>query len=116
MSIKTYQITTYLSLARSLTFFLLMILTACGHEITLDLRAQFERIETGDSLTEVRRKLKQPLQTPASITEVLGVQYSEYHLSDAYSNYELEFVGITAMNHEPKLVSKFSRAHDLGMR
>ena len=107
MSIKTYQITTYLGLARSLTFFLLMILTACGHEITLDLRAQFERIETGDSLTEVRRKLKQPLQTPASITEVLGVQYSEY---------ELEFVGITAMNHEPKLVSKFSRAHDLGMR
>lgn len=91
-----------------------LILTACGgNSVTLDLRADFERIETGDSLVEVRSKLHQPLKTPVSVTEVLGVQYSEYHVSDAFSNYELRFIGVTAMNGEPKLVGKFSRAHSL---
>lgn len=85
------------------------MLGACGREAALDIRTSFGSLNTGDTLAEVRAKLKLPLGTPVASHEALGFSYEEYRLMDAFSTYTLRFVKAPANG--PTLASKSSVMH-----
>ncbi len=85
------------------------MLGACSREAALDIRTSFSSLSAGDTLSEVRAKLKLPLGTPVNSHEALGFSYEEYRLLDAFSTYTLRFVKAPAI--EPTLASKSSVMH-----
>lgn len=84
------------------------LFASCSRTAAIDLRLRFETLATGDSLDDVRQKLDMPLSVPSQESELLGMKYAVYRLSDINNSYELKFAGAPGVN--PRLFAKGSVA------